>query len=350
MDSLWAGVEPFRPHPEVIADVRARPVPTFREAAKDHFNRSVRGRISQKDEGKWFNDLEAMAFSKIGDLPVDKITTQDMLEIAQQPYVRYGTSVEQKLWDAVPERARRLFKKIEAILAAETRLENRTGTNPAAWKDNLSALLPKQKKKVMGGQPALPYEQLPAFMTALRSRESSPSSGALEFLILTAARSGEVRGATWEEIDLERGLWTIPAMRMKAGRDHRVPLSDAAIVVLQGTPSFSASRLIWPGQGLQKPMSDMTLASLVKKMHGAEIAAGRSGWIDPKLDRPAVPHGFRSSFRDWAAEVTDYPAEMAEIALAHDVGSAVERAYRRGDQLEKRRSMMNDWASYALGR
>jgi integrase len=248
----------------------------------------------------------------------------------------------------VPERARRLFKKVEAILAAETRLGHRNGANPAAWKDNLSALLPKPAKKAAKGQPALPYAQLPAFMAALRAREPSPSSRALEFLILTAARSGEVRGATWDEIDLKAGLWTIPADRMKATREHRVPLSAAALGVLKATPKFAGTPLIWPGQGLQKAMSDMTVAALVKKMHAAEVAADRPGWIDPRLGKVAVPHGFRSTFRDWAAEMTTYPNEMAEIALAHEVGSAVERAYRRGDQLEKRRAMMDDWAAHAL--
>ncbi|MCA1775115.1 MAG: integrase arm-type DNA-binding domain-containing protein [Loktanella sp.] len=347
MDKLWQGIDPTE---ERRAAVRAQApdAPTFREAARAHFDRAIRGRINARDEGKWFSDLDAMAFGKIGDLPVDQIEAHHMLAIAEQPYTKYGAKVEAKLWDAVPERARRLFKKVEAILAAETRLGHRAGANPAAWKDNLSALLPKPAKKVTGGQPALPYAQLPAFMAALRDREPSPSSRALEFLILTAARSGDVRGATWDEIDLERRLWIIPAERMKASREHRVPLSAAALGVLKATPKLAGTSLIWPGQGLKKPMSDMTLASLVKKMHGVEVAAGRTGWADPRLGKPAVPHGFRSTFRDWAAEVTTYPNEMAEIALAHDVGTAVERAYRRGDQLEKRRAMMTDWGDHAL--
>jgi integrase len=335
LDQIWQGIDPAEEKRAARAAQQPK-APTFRTAAQDHFNRAVRGRITVRDEGKWFNDLEAMAFDKIGDLPVDQIEPHHMLAIAEQPYTRYGSKVEQKLWDAVPERARRLFKKVEAILAAETRLGHRNGANPAAWKDNLSALLPKPAKKAAKG------------MAALRAREPSPSSRALEFLILTAARSGEVRGATWDEIDLKAGLWTIPADRMKATREHRVPLSAAALGVLKATPKFAGTPLIWPGQGLQKAMSDMTVAALVKKMHAAEVAADRPGWIDPRLGKVAVPHGFRSTFRDWAAEMTTYPNEMAEIALAHEVGSAVERAYRRGDQLEKRRAMMDDWAAHAL--
>jgi integrase len=347
MDKLWQGIDPSEER-RAIGRAKGTNAPTFREAAKAHFNRAVRGRIGARDEGKWFNDLEAMVFRKIGDQPVDQIEAHHMLAIAEQPYTRYGTKVEAKLWDAVPERARRMFKKVEAILAAEARLGHRAGANPAVWKDNLSAVLPKPAKKVTGGQPALPYHQLPAFMVALRAREPSPSSRALEFLILTAARSGEVRGATWDEIDLERGLWIISAARMKASREHRVPLSAAALGVLKAAQTLAGTSLIWPGQGLCKPMSDMTVAALVKKMNTSEVAADRPGWIDPRLGRVAVPHGFRSSFRDWAAEMTTYPSDMAEIALAHDVGTAVERAYRRGDQLEKRRAMMDDWGSYAL--
>jgi integrase len=346
MDQLWQGIDPTE-RKRVVVRAEARAAPTFREAAQAHFNRAIRGRIGARDEGKWFNDLEKITFQIIGDLPVDQIEPAHMVEIAEQPYTRYGSKVEQKLWDAVPERARRLFKKVEGILAAETRLGTRDGTNPAAWKDNLSALLPRPAKRV-GGQPALPYDRLPAFMAALRGRAPSPSSRALEFLILTAARSGEVRGATWDEIDLERGLWTIPAARMKAGREHRVPLPDAVVALLKATLPVAGTELIWPGQDMRKPMSDMSVAALVKKMHAADLAVGGEGWLDPKLGRPAVPHGFRSTFRDWAAEATTYPNEMAEIALAHDVGSAVERAYRRGDQLEKRRAMMDDWAAHAL--
>ena len=348
MDKLWQGIDPAD---ERRAARAAQPpaVPTFRVAALNYFNRQVRGRSNARDEAKWMGDLEAFAFAAIGDEPVNKIETRHLMHIANQPHTRYGTQKTTRLWESVPARAARCVKKIEAILAAETRLGHRTGDNPAAWRDHLSALLPKPASvKAPGRQAALPYQQLPAFMAALRARDASPSSRALEFLILTAARSGEVRGATWSEIDLMRELWIIPAARMKAGRDHRVALPKAALAVLNATRPIAKTDLIWPGSSLRAPMSDATLAALVKKLHAAEMKAGRPGWLDPRSGRPVVPHGFRSSFRDWAAERTEYPAEMAELALAHEVGSAVERAYRRTDMLERRRAMMEDWAAFAL--
>lgn len=255
-----------------------------------------------------------------------------MLRIAEQPYVKYGAKEERKLWECAPNAGRAVLKKIERILAAATRRGHRAGESPAQWAGHLAALLPApQRVQAAGRQPALPCEQLPAFMAALRRRAPSPSSSALQFLILTAARSGEVRKATWSEIDLARGLWTIPAERMKAGRDHRVALPEAAQQLLKATPPVAGTDLIWPGKGLREPLSDMTVAALVKKLHAAEVKAGSSGWLDPRSGKPAVPQGFRPTFRDWAAEQTAYPAEMAELALAHEVGSAVERAYRRGE-------------------
>lgn len=347
LDQLWQGIDPMA---ERRAAAQAKPkARTFREAAQEYFNRKVRGRINAKDEAKWSSDLETFVYPVIGGMAVDQIETAHMVQIAERPHVRYGATEPAPLWEAVPERARRCIKKVEAILAAEARLGHRSGENPAAWQGHLSELLPKPEKvRAKENQPSLPYAQLPAFMAALRDREPSPSARALEFLILTAARSGEVRGATWSEIDIEAGLWTIPANRMKASKDHRVPLSVAALAVLKATPRFAGSDLIWPGSGLDKPMSDATLTALVKKMHGGEVRAGRDGWIDPRSLRSATPHGFRSTFRDWAAEQTRYPSEMAEMALAHAVGSPVERAYRRTDMVEKRRAMMEDWAVHAL--
>jgi integrase len=145
---------------------------------------------------------------------------------------------------------------------------------------------------------------------------------------------------------LERGLWTIAAERMKASKDHRVALSDPTLAVLKATPCLAGTDLIWPGQGLSKPMSDATVAALVKKMHAAEVKDGREGWLDPVSGRPATPHGFRSTFRVWAAEQTSHPYEMIEMALAHSVGTAVERAYNRTDMVEKRRVLMEDWAEF----
>lgn len=356
MDKLWRGIDPLE---EKRAERQAKtlaavPKRIFREAAQDHFDLKVSSEINARDAAKWFNDLETFVFPVIGDMPVDQIETAHVLEITQRPHTRYGSDEEQHLWEAVPERARRCLKKVEAILNRELSERRIPGPNPARWKDHLSGILPKPEKlRAKEKQPALPVDQVAGFVKTLRAREPSPSSSALEFLILTAARSGEIRGAVWSEIDMDRRLWTIPAARMKMKEDredHRVPLSEPALDLLKRTARFAGTDLIWPGNGLKKPMSDQTLASLIKKMHAAEIKAGGQGWLDPKSKRPVVPHGFRSTFRDWAAEMTTYPSEMAELALAHNVGSAVERAYRRGDQMDKRRAMMDDWAAFALGR
>ncbi|SLN09981.1 Prophage CP4-57 integrase [Roseivivax jejudonensis] len=295
------------------------------------------------------NDLKKFAFPVIGDVPVDQIETAQIIEITERPHIRYGTKTEKPLWQSVPERAQRCIKKVEMILRREISSGHRGGPNPAQWKDHLAAILPKPEKvRQKANQPSLPFTRLPSFIAALRARKPSPTSRALEFLILTAARSGEVRGATWSEIDLERGLWTIPAARMKASKDHRVPLSEAALAILNGSPRFAGMDLIWPGSGLKKPMSDATLAALLKKMHAADLKAGGDGLVDPASGRPATPHGFRSTFRVWASEQTSHPYEMVEMALAHNVGTAVERAYNRTDMVEKRRALMDEWANFAL--
>ena len=170
----------------------------------------------------------------------------------------------------------------------------------------------------------------------------------MEFVALTATRSGEVRGATWAEIDLERGLWVIPAERMKMGREHRVPLAPVALALLNALPRLDGSELVFPSaKGGQ--LSDMTLSATMRRIHEAEIEAQRPGFVDRVNKRPAVPHGLRSTFRDWVAERTQYPGEMAEVALAHRISNAVEAAYRRGDMVEKRRRMMADWSDFLTG-
>lgn len=348
MDKLWQGIDPTGEKKATRAQKAATTARSFKAAAQDYFNRQVRGKIGQRDEAKWANDLESFAYAFIGDLPVDRIETRHMMAIADQPHVRYGGKTETRLWESVPERASRCFKKIEAILAAETRLGHRSGDNPAAWKGHLSALLPAPSKvREPEHEPALPHEQLPAFMVALRARKPSSTSRALEFMILTAVRSQEVRGATWSEIDLERRIWTIPAARMKAKRDHRVALPEAAIALLKVTPRFAKTDLIWPGQKIVEPMCGETLGSLIDKMHEAEVKAGRPGWLDPVTKHIAVPHGFRTTLRNWAAD-HGYDRDRAELALSHVVGSAVERAYRRTDMLDRRREMLEDYATYAL--
>ncbi len=180
-----------------------------------------------------------------------------------------------------------------------------------------------------------------------RAREGF-GARALEFLALTATRSQEIRGAVWDEIDLDKALWIIPGARMKMDREHRVPLSGAAVALLKALPRLEGNPLVFPAaRGGQ--LSDMTLSAAMKRMHEADVAAGGAGFVDRTSKRPAVPHGLRSTFRDWVAERTNYPGDMAEVALAHRISNAVEASYRRGDMIEKRRKMMGDWAGYLTG-
>jgi integrase len=171
---------------------------------------------------------------------------------------------------------------------------------------------------------------------------------ALEFLALTATRSQEIRGAVWDEVDLDKALWIIPGTRMKMDREHRIPLSSAAVALLQALPRLQDNPLLFPA-ARGGELSDMTLSAAMKRMHATDVAAGGAGFVDRTSKRPAVPHGLRSTFRDWVAERTTYPGDMAEVALAHRISNAVEASYRRGDMVEKRRKMMGDWAAYLTG-
>jgi integrase len=249
--------------------------------------------------------------------------------------------VLEPIWNTKTETATRLRGRIEAVLAWATVHGHRTGDNPARWKGNLDASLPKPKKgSKVKNHPALTLDDAPAWFADLRKREGF-ATRALEFVALTAARSGEVRGATWDEIDLEAGVWTVPAERMKAEKEHRVPLTEAAKALLEGMDRMGDSPFIFPA-ARGGALSDMALSACMKRINEAR----EGGYLDARSKRPAVPHGLRSTFRDWAAERTEYPAEMAEMALAHQVGSAVERAYRRSDMMDKRRQMMEDWAGF----
>lgn len=256
-------------------------------------------------------------------------------------------------WENVPTSADRIRDRIKAVFTYAKAVDAYTGNNPAE-KAVIEQILGEQKNEARAMHPALPHKRMCAFMIELRTHNGI-SHRALEFAILTAARSGEVRGATWNEIDLKAKLWTIPAGRMKANREHVVTLSDEAVKLLQALPRVKRiphvgkqaddepNYLFPAARGGQ--LSDMALTKAVRDMNEAETKSKRAGWIDPKSGRVAVVHGFRSTFRDWTAE-TGYERDMAELALAHDVGSAVERSYRRTDMVERRRSMMQDWANY----
>lgn len=295
-------------------------MPTFGEAA-DAFVKSLSPQWrNEKHRAQWAMTLKIYA-KPLRALPVDRVDTTAVLEVLQP------------IWQTKPETASRVQGRIERVLDAAKAKGHRSGENPARWRGHLDHLLPKRQKLTRGHHAAMPYGQLPAFVAELRSREAVAAS-ALEFLILTSARSGEVLGAIWAEIDTKAKVWTIPASRMKAGREHRVPLSARAIKVLEAMKPLANSAdpdslPVFPGQVRGKPLSSMALAMLVRRI-GADTTV----------------HGFRSSFRDWAGEVSSSPREVAEAALAHTVGDATERAYRRGDALEKRRKLMESWATY----
>ena len=308
----------------------------------DHF-RKVAENYIEGHRGEWKNDkhiaqwsttIETYVNPVIGDKRVSAITTEDVLAILQP------------IWLTKTETASRVRSRIELILSYAKALKLRQGENPAIWRGHLDAILPKPTKlKNVRHFPALPYAKAPDFMVELRT---VPGFGAraLEFAILTATRSGEVRLATWKEIDLKNKLWTIPADRMKAKREHWVPLSDAAIKLLESMPRIDDSPYLFPGERSKRPLSDMSLTAVIRRMNETENKETPPEWIDPTNDREVVPHGFRSTFRDWAAEVGHYPRELAEHALAHSLPDRVEAAYQRGTMLERRRPMMQAWADY----
>jgi integrase len=292
-------------------------IPTFRDAAKLVHEEHEKAWKNGKHQNQWIATLTTYAFPKIGDLPVDKI---------EGPAIR---EVLIPIWLSKPETARRVRQRIGTVLDWACAKGFRKTEAPMR---SLSKGLPRQPKKD-GHFAAMPYAQVPGFVAKLGERESVGRL-ALEALILTAARSGEIRGALWSEIDLDAALWTIPAARMKMGRVHSVPLSSQAVAVFQRAEAHKAGvgDLVFPGQNVKKPLSDMTLLKILRDM-----------------ELTVTVHGFRSAFRDWVAEQTDYSGEVAEAALAHTVSNKVEAAYRRTDFLDKRRLMMQDWARFCSG-
>ncbi len=299
-------------------------VPTFGD-----FCRSVLSSIetewrNPKHREQWRSTLETYG-APISTLPVNRIETADVLRVLAP------------IWQSKPETASRVRGRIERILEAAKARGFRTGENPARWRGHLENLLPKRAKLSRGHHPALPFLEAPKFIAELREREGV-AARALEFAILTAARSGEVRGATWRELHRDAQVWEISAQRTKAAREHRVALSPGAITILQrmGLESVGDSdALIFPGNKSGSGLSDSSLSAVLRRM----------GY--PR-ERASV-HGFRSTFRDWVGEATEFPREVAEAALAHVVGDATERAYRRKDALERRRVLMSAWDTYLNG-
>jgi len=289
---------------------------TFEEAAKAYMEAHEKAWKNPKHRAQWGSTLKTYAYPHIGSLLVKDIDHEHVMKVLEP------------IWATKTETATRLRGRIESVLDWATTRKYRSGENPARWKGHLDNLLPAPSdiQKVESHR-AVDYDGVAQFMAALRTREGL-AARALEFAILCASRSGEVRGALWSEIDQEKSIWIIPAERMKAGKEHRVPLSTPALKLLQALPRTENSDLVFPGSN-DKPLSDMALTAVMRRME-----------VD------AVPHGFRSTFRDWVGDCTNYPRDVAEFALAHKLSDKVEAAYRRGDALERRREMMEDWASF----
>jgi integrase len=334
-DKVERGVDPV----EERKAARARLIESRRKGMlfSEAVDKALAARLdafrNEKHRAQWRTTLDRYAMPELGALQVNHIDTAAVLRCLQP------------IWATKTETAVRVRGRIEAVLSWATVAGHRTGDNPARWAGNLKELLPAASKVAKeSNHPALQLDDAADWMAELRKRESIPAR-AVEFLALTAARSGEVRGATWDEIDLERGLWTVPALRMKMQREHRVPLTAEAVALLKALPRLNSNPLVFPSaRGGQ--LSDMTLSMLMRRQHAAAVEGGGVGYLDRVSKRPAVPHGLRSTFRDWVAERTNFPSEMAEVALAHRISSAVEAAYRRGDMIEKRRKMMGDWADF----
>lgn len=342
---LLDGANPLvlkRQQREAAALERAR-VMTFDQCAAAYIKAHKAAWKNAKHADQWTRTLATYASPVFGHLPVADIDTALV--------VRCLASI----WDSKTETATRLRGRIESVLGWATTSGLRSGDNPARWRGHLENLLANiSKTSRTKNHPSLPWQQLPAFITALRACPGS-SARALEFAILTACRSGEARGARWSEIDFEAKIWTIPAERMKAGREHQIPLSEAALKLLsaikegrvqleddgKADADDAARSLVFLGTKGQT-LSDMSLTALIRRMTEGEQ---RPAWVDPN-GQVVTAHGFRATFRMWTAEETAYPREVAEHALAHQLPDAVERAYQRGTQFAKRQALMQDWGVY----
>ncbi len=315
-----AGIDPLeerhRKAAEALAASQAAHVAgiTFKDVATTYIAANEGSWRNAKHRQQWRNTLVTYVYPVIGDLPVGEVATAHLLLILEP------------IWKDKPETASRIRGRIETILDAAKARGYREGENPARWRGHIAQILPARARLARGHHKAMPYATIPEFVGQLHHREAIAAL-ALEFAILTAARSGEVIGATWDEVDLGKAIWTIPAKRMKAGKEHRVPLSQRAIEILNTAKPLGSDWLFPSTKG--QNLSNMAMSMLLRRM-----------------EQDCTVHGFRSSFRDWAAECTSYAHEVCEMALAHVIGNKAEAAYRRGDLFEKRRKLMDDWAAY----
>ncbi len=314
-----SGIDPI----EVRLSEPEKP-PSFTSCAARYIRAHRQGWKNAKHARQWVSTLKTYARPVIGSKRVDQIVTEDILKILSP------------IWSPKTETAKRVQGRIENILDYAAAHKYRDPLNPARWRSHLDKLLPKPSQvKRVTHHPAMPHTEVAAFIVEL-STNHSLSSLALQFLILTAARTSEVLQAQWHEIDLPAAVWVIPAVRMKMKREHRVPLCEACLSILKGLPRVEGNPYLFPGTRYGRPLSNMALLQLMRGM-GFGVKGDRGNY---------VPHGFRSSFRDWSGEVSSYPRDVAEMALAHVIENKVEAAYRRGDLFAKRRGMMQAWADY----
>tara|TARA_R110000850_G_scaffold155967_1_gene280186 strand:+ start:250 stop:1524 length:1275 start_codon:yes stop_codon:yes gene_type:complete len=338
--SIRRGIDPLEEKKKIHAD---REVLTFANAVEDYMAIKEKEFRSEKHAKQWRATLDKYASPVIGKMDMDFVDERDVLRILEP------------IWTTKTETASRLRGRIEAIMSWAIVAGFRKGENPARWKGNLAELLPKPSKVATKRNfPTLSLADAPRWWLSLNEREGMAAE-ALRFACLTASRSGEVRGMVWEEVDLKKRLWTIPAQRMKNGKLHREPLSDAAFEILERLPrlgtadqeSMAQSNVFFAARG--GALSDMTLSSVMRRIQSTEEKAGNLGFLDQRSNRPAVPHGLRSTFRDWAAE-EGIDHRLAELALSHWISSEVERAYRRTDQIEQRRDVMKRWSEFLIGK
>ena len=299
-------------------------VPTFKECAMAYIEANKHAWTNKKHADQWTNSLTTYAFPTIGNKSVANINVDHILKVLEP------------IWYEKNETAKRVQTRIAKILDYALARKYRTSSNPAKWQGHLDTILPKptsiQKRK---HHPAMPLVEVGNFWRIISTKQTS-SANALRFLILSATRTSEVLKATWDEIDMEQKIWVIPKERMKTNKEHRVPLSKQAIQLLEDLPRVSDSSYLFPGSRRGSSLSNMAMLTLMRKM-GYEKDSDKGDY---------VPHGFRSTFRDWAGEVSHYPRDVAEMALAHTIDNKVEAAYRRGDMFKKRSEMMQDWADY----
>lgn len=332
LDVVRAGGDPLakreaeKARREAEAQAALASAVTFRDAAARYIAAHEAAWRNDKHRAQWSSSLQTYAYPSFGDLPVGSIATGHVM-LALDP-----------IWRAKPETASRLRGRIEAVLDYAKVAGWREGENPARWRGHLANMLPKRSKVArVEHHAALPWKAMSGFMAELAARQDNGMAAlALQFTILTAARSGETLGARWSEIDLADAVWTVPAERMKAGREHRVPLSSSALDVLRAMARFrpmddaKEEAFVFPGRLPRKPLSSMSMAMLLRRMGRSDLTV----------------HGFRSAFRDWASEATAFDRETAEAALAHTLRDKVEAAYRRGDLFQKRRRLMQAWADH----